>query len=118
MLAEVGGDLMDAQFAWLLEGPSWLRYRAPVDLAHEPESSHNVQMSRRGMLANPQVAGLVRELRGWPGIVLNGRKSSLSPYHSKLKRQLCQLLCACRPPVHSVSVLRTRSTSLASYTFP
>jgi hypothetical protein len=30
---------MDALLAWLLEGPLWARYRALVDLAHEPELS-------------------------------------------------------------------------------
>jgi hypothetical protein len=30
---------MDELLAWLLEGSSWVRYRALVDLAREPESS-------------------------------------------------------------------------------
>lgn len=72
---------MDAQLHWLLEGPSWLRYRALVDLEHEPEASPDVQSARHEMLADPQVAGLVRELQGWPGIVLSSHKSAGQLYH-------------------------------------
>ncbi|MCX6097341.1 MAG: hypothetical protein NTZ77_02485 [Caldiserica bacterium] len=53
---------MDTLLAWLLEGSSWVRYRALVDLAHEPESSPDVQAARRAMLEDPQVSGLVQEL--------------------------------------------------------
>jgi len=66
---------------WLLEGPAWVRYRALVDLAHEPETSPDVQAARRAMLADPQVAGLVQELQGWPGVVLNSHKSAGQLYH-------------------------------------
>jgi len=75
---------MDELFAWLLEGPSWVRYRALVDLAHEPELSPDVQAARRGMLDDPQISALVQELQGWPGIVLNSHKSAGQLYH-KLK---------------------------------
>jgi hypothetical protein len=75
---------MDELFAWLLEGPSWVRYRALVDLAHEPESSPDVQAARRAMLEDPQMSALVQELQGWPGIVLNSHKSAGQLYH-KLK---------------------------------
>jgi hypothetical protein len=75
---------MDALLAWLLEGPAWIRYRALVGLAHEPESSPDVQAARRAMLVDAQVAGLVQELQGWPGIVLNSHKSAGQLYH-KLK---------------------------------
>ncbi|MHB8070602.1 MAG: hypothetical protein ACYDHF_01420 [Candidatus Cryosericum sp.] len=72
---------MDVSLSWLLEGPAWLRYRALVDLAHEPESSPDVQAARREMLVDPQVAGLVRELQGWPGVVLKSHKSAGQLYH-------------------------------------
>ena len=75
---------MDAQLDWLLEGPAWVRYRALVDLAHEPETSPDVQAARHDMLTGPQVVGLVRELQGWPGVVLNSHKSAGQLYH-KLK---------------------------------
>lgn len=75
---------MDTLLAWLLEGPSWVRYRALVDLAHEPESSPDVETARHEMLTDPQVVGIVRELQGWPGIVLNSHKSAGQLYH-KLK---------------------------------
>jgi hypothetical protein len=75
---------MDALFAWLLEGPSWVRYRALADLAREPESSPEVQAARCAMLEDPQVSALVQELQGWPGIVLNSHKSAGQLYH-KLK---------------------------------
>jgi hypothetical protein len=60
---------MDALLTWLLEGPLWIRYRALVDLAHQPESSSNVQDARRAMLVDPQVSGLMNELQGWPGVI-------------------------------------------------
>ncbi|MCX6083680.1 MAG: hypothetical protein NT102_01775, partial [Caldiserica bacterium] len=72
---------MDELLVWLLEGPSWVRYRALVDLAREPESLPDVQAARSEMLVNPQVAGLVRELQGWPGVVLNSHKSAGQLYH-------------------------------------
>ena len=75
---------MDTLLAWLLEGPSWVRYRALVDLAHGPESSPDVEAARRAMLEDPQVSGLVHELQGWPGVVLNSHKSAGQLYH-KLK---------------------------------
>jgi len=75
---------MDELLAWLLEGPSWVRYRALVDLADQPESSPDVQAARRAMLEDPQVSALVQELQGWPGIVLNSHKSAGQLYH-KLK---------------------------------
>ena len=64
-----------------LEGPAWVRYRALVDLAHEPESSRDVQIARRAMLEDPQVLALIQELQGWPGIVLNSHKSAGQLYH-------------------------------------
>lgn len=75
---------MDALLAWLLEGPAWVRYRALVDLTHEPESSPDVQAARREMLADPQVVALVHELQGWPGLPVNSHKSAEKLYH-KLK---------------------------------
>jgi len=75
---------MDELLAWLQEGPSWIRYRALVDLAHEPESSPDVQDARRAMLEDPQVSALVQELQGWPGAILNSHKSAGQLYH-KLK---------------------------------
>jgi len=75
---------MSALPDWLLEGPAWVQYRALVDLAHEPESSADVQAAQHEMLADPQVVDLVRELQGWPGVVLNSHKSAVQLYH-KLK---------------------------------
>ncbi|MHB8106982.1 MAG: hypothetical protein ACYDH4_06085 [Candidatus Cryosericum sp.] len=72
---------MSALPDWLLEGPAWVRYRALVDLAHEPETSPDVQAARREMLMDPQVVALVRELQGWPGVVLNSHKSAGQLYH-------------------------------------
>ena len=72
---------MDALLAWLLEGPSWVRYRALVDLAHEPETSPDVHAARRAMLEDPQVSALIQELQGWPGVVLNSHKSAGQLYH-------------------------------------
>ncbi len=75
---------MDTLLAWLLDGPAWIRYRALVDLAHEPESGPQVQAARAAMLTDPQVVGLMQELQGWPGVVLSSHKSAGQLYH-KLK---------------------------------
>jgi hypothetical protein len=75
---------VDALLTWLLEGPAWIRYRALVDLAHQPESSSDVQDVRRAMLVDPQVSGLMNELQEWPGTVLNSHKSAGQLYY-KLK---------------------------------
>ncbi len=72
---------MDELIGWLLEGPSWVRYRALVDLVREPESSPGVQAARRAMLEDPQVSALMQELQGWPGGVLNSHKSAGQLYH-------------------------------------
>jgi hypothetical protein len=66
---------------WLLEGPAWVQYRALVDLQGLPESDPRVALARRDMLADAQVQGVIAELTGWPGVVLNSHKSASQHFH-------------------------------------
>lgn len=66
---------------WLLEGPSWVRYRVRRDLLGQPESHPDVMESRAAMLDDPQIRGLITELADWPGPILSSHKSAGHPVH-------------------------------------
>lgn len=52
--------------SWLLsEGAPWTRYRTLVDLLDRPEDDPEVTIARAGMLAHPQVQGLIAEAATW-----------------------------------------------------
>lgn len=63
------------------KGDPWTVYRALLDLAGLPEHDARVRQARAQMLAHPLVAGLVDELRRWPGIVISSHKSAGQLYH-------------------------------------
>ena len=67
---------MDKIISWLLEGSSWVQYRARVDLLGQPENDNEVRAARAKILADPQVRGLLAELEEWPGEVLASHKSA------------------------------------------
>ncbi|GAB4533126.1 MAG: hypothetical protein Kow0063_14620 [Anaerolineae bacterium] len=51
---------------WLLESEEpWTRYRTLVDLLDRPEDDPEVEEARAGMLAHPQVQGLMAETATW-----------------------------------------------------
>ena len=58
-----------------------MEYRTRVDLLGQPGTVPDVIASRRKMLADPLVSGLIIELAGWPGHVLNSHKSASQQFH-------------------------------------
>ena len=72
---------METVIEWLLTGPAFVEYRTRVDLLGQAETAPEVIESRRRMLADPLVSGLVTELAGWPGHVLNSHKSASQQFH-------------------------------------
>jgi len=66
---------------WLLQGPPWVQYRTRVDLLGEAESAPAVQAARAGMLAHPQVHGLLTELSDWPGQPLKRHNDASHALH-------------------------------------
>lgn len=103
---------------WLLEGPAWVQYRALVDMGHEPESASRVRAARAAMLADSQVAGLIAELQGWPGVVLNSHKSAGQLYH-KLKFLGDLGVCAGDPGMgHVVELAMAHQSTEGPFTLP
>ncbi len=72
---------MNAPIDWLLAGDPWMEYRTRLDLLGEPIDSEKVQNARLQMVKHPLVRGLVAELQGWPGVVLNSHKSASQFFH-------------------------------------
>jgi hypothetical protein len=72
---------IDAPTQWLLEGPTWVAYRARLDLLRQAEENPQIVTARQAMLADLQVQMLVSELSGWPGSVLSSHKSAGHPLH-------------------------------------
>lgn len=72
---------MDQLDSFLLTADPWVEYRTLIDLHGRPEDDDAVQDARRRMLAHPLVTGLLEELQGWPGHVLNSHKSASQLYH-------------------------------------
>ena len=72
---------MEPVYEWLLTGPAWVEYRTRVDLLGQPDTAPDVIDSRRRMLVDPLVSGLITELAGWPGHVLNSHKSASQQFH-------------------------------------
>ncbi len=75
------GALMDVIIKWLLEGEPWVEYRVRLDLLRQSESAPEVILARKAMLSHPAIQGLLGELSGWPGVVLNSHKSAGQPFH-------------------------------------
>ncbi len=71
-----GSGASDGLIAWLLEGPSWVRYRTLVDLQDQPEAAPAVREARTAMIADPKVQGLIASLGDWPGPPLKSHKSA------------------------------------------
>jgi len=67
---------------WLLDSEEpWSRYRTLVDLLDRPEDDPEVQAARAGMLAHPQVQGLIAEAATWPGYVLKRHNDARHPIY-------------------------------------
>ena len=50
---------------WLLEGPAFVRYRCLTDLIGKADDDPDVVAAYRGMIADPLVASLIREVNAW-----------------------------------------------------
>jgi hypothetical protein len=72
---------MNIPIDWLLEGESWIEYRARLDLLGQSERDSHVKSARKSMLADTQVQNLLTELSGWPGTVVSSHKSASQPFH-------------------------------------
>jgi hypothetical protein len=72
---------MNIPIDWLLEGESWIEYRARLDLLGQSEKDSHVKSARRSMLADTQVQNLLTELSGWPGTIISSHKSASQPFH-------------------------------------
>jgi hypothetical protein len=72
---------MNIPIDWLLEGESWIEYRARLDLLGQSERDSHVKSARKSMLADTQVQNLLTELSGWPGTVISSHKSASQPFH-------------------------------------
>lgn len=72
---------MDAIIKWLLEGDPWVEYRTRLDLLKQSENKPEVARAREQMIDHPRIQSLLKELRDWPGKVLNSHKSASQPYH-------------------------------------
>ncbi len=73
---------MDELIRWLLEGEPWVEYRARVDLLEQSESEPQVSNARSRMISHPKIQLLLKELKDWPGQVLNSHKSARQPFHN------------------------------------
>lgn len=67
---------------WLLtEGQPWVRYRTMLDLLDKPEEDSEVKEARQAMLEHPQVQGLIKALKEWPGYPLKRHNDAKHPLH-------------------------------------
>jgi hypothetical protein len=73
--------MVDIPIDWLLEGASWVEYRARLDLLGKSDTDPQVMQARQSMLSQPLVQNLVAELSGWPGTVISSHKSAGQPFH-------------------------------------
>jgi hypothetical protein len=68
---------------WLLaSNEPWTRYRTLVDLLDRPEDDAEVQAVRAGMVAHPQVRGLIDEAAAWPGFALKRHNDAKHPIYA------------------------------------
>jgi hypothetical protein len=73
--------MVDIPIDWLLEGASWVEYRARLDLLGQSDTDPQVIQARQSVLSQPLVQNLVAELSGWPGTVISSHKSAGQPFH-------------------------------------
>lgn len=72
---------IDLPIDWLLEGETWIQYRARRDLLDQPELGPTVATARAAMLADARVQALLAGLADWPGTVTASHKSAGQPFH-------------------------------------
>ena len=72
---------MEVPVQWLMEGPSWVRYRTLVDLLGRGEDDGAVCSSRDDVISDPAILKLVTDLRNWPGYPLQRHNDARHPLH-------------------------------------
>jgi hypothetical protein len=73
--------MYDDFFKWLLNSEPWIEYITRTELLEQSESDPDVIDVRKRMLQSPALAGIIEELKNWPGQVLNSHKSARQPFH-------------------------------------
>lgn len=64
------------------EAPSWVAYRAAIDLeGMEPRSPEATKL-RLAMEGTPQLAPLLADVSAWPGTVMNSHRSASQTFHN------------------------------------
>lgn len=72
---------MNDLISWLLEGPSWIRYRTRLDLFDQSEKDPEVLEAKKSLLEDSQIKEVVKELQNWPGPTLRRHKDPSHPIH-------------------------------------
>jgi hypothetical protein len=72
---------MNTPINWLLEGESYVAYRTRLDLLGQPEDVPSVQAARQGMLVDPNIQAIIKELSVWPWKVISSHKSAGQAFH-------------------------------------
>jgi hypothetical protein len=70
-------QLMD----WLLAGPTWVRYRALIDLLGTAEQDELTISARRQMLNVPQIGELINNISNWEKVSLRRHNDADHPLH-------------------------------------
>jgi hypothetical protein len=67
---------------WLLEGPSYVRYRTLIDLLHRPEDDKEVKSAYKEMVADLLVQNLINEVNDWENQpALTNHRNAVHPLH-------------------------------------
>jgi len=66
---------------WLLNSDPWIEYGTRKDILDQSENLPEVADARKRMIQSPVLSGIIKELKGWPGQVLNSHKSASQPFH-------------------------------------
>ena len=72
---------MNTPINWLLEGESYVAYRTRLDLLGQTEDVPSVQAARQGMLVDPNIQAIIKELSVWPWKVISSHKSAGQAFH-------------------------------------
>jgi hypothetical protein len=72
---------MNPPIDWLLEGEPYIAYRARLDLLGQGEGDPSVYAARQGMLADPKIQTIIKELSVWPWTVISSHKSAGQAFH-------------------------------------
>ncbi|MDD1747431.1 MAG: hypothetical protein LUQ16_06695 [Methanomassiliicoccales archaeon] len=72
-------DIADETLDWIMEGPSWIRYRASIDLLGR--SKADLVELWREVKKEPLVSDLVAQVDAWPWPRLTSHKSAAHPLH-------------------------------------